>query len=247
MRIPPFLTAIALSVTAFFGGFLQEASAVVSPGVMEQGEYVIVSGGPALRKWENLRHEPLRHDKWWGNFIRTARIRVEQLRKTYGDKAKITWLVYRPAYEKRMSEDGKPLIDNVKSVRDKFGVRLVWFDSGDDVVSYLNSGKNRRKTKLTGFEYFGHSNRHCFMFDYSCDILAVSSAYLHENDLKKVKRGIFAPGAHIQSYGCHTAEAMAKKWKAATGTTMIGAMGKTDYSRSWEGKLPHINRGHWRR
>ncbi len=247
MRFSHSFTAILLAVFAFFATSLRETPAAVSPAVMAQGEYVIVSGGPALRKWEDLRVEPLRHDRWWGNFVRTARIRMEQLRKTYGENAKITWLVYRPAYEKRATEDGQPLIDFVKSVRDKFGVRLVWFDSGRDVINYLNSGKNRRRTKLTGFEYFGHSNRHCFMFDYSCDILGVSSAYIHENDLNKLKRGLFAPGAQIQSYGCHTGEAMAKKWKAATGTTMIGAIGKTDYANSWKGVLPHINRGHWKR
>ena len=69
----------------------------------------------------------------------------------------------------------------------------MWFDSGQDVINYLNSGKNRRRTKLTGFEYFGHSNRHCFMFDYSCDILGASSAFLHENDLKKINAASSLP------------------------------------------------------
>jgi hypothetical protein len=32
-----------------------------------QGEYIVVSGGPALQKWEILREDDEPHDVWWGN------------------------------------------------------------------------------------------------------------------------------------------------------------------------------------
>ena len=46
-----------------------------------QSEYIIVSGGPALRQWENLRKQGEQHDRWWGNFVRTARVRIEEVKK----------------------------------------------------------------------------------------------------------------------------------------------------------------------
>lgn len=57
------------------------------------GEYIIISGGPAIRRWEDLRKPSEQHDRWWGNFIRPARMRFEELRKQYGPNAQITWLV----------------------------------------------------------------------------------------------------------------------------------------------------------
>ena len=74
------------------------------------GEFIIVSGGIALRKWETLRKEKYQHDRWWGNFIRPARARVQELQSAYTDQCDITWLVYKPSYESRANEDGKPLI-----------------------------------------------------------------------------------------------------------------------------------------
>jgi len=85
------------------------------------------------------------------------------------------------------------------------------------------------------------------MFDYSNDILGISTAYLHEDQLGKIRRRIFTRDAHIQSYGCHTGESMAEKWHRATRSRMVGAVGKTDYSYSWQGTLPVINRGYWKR
>ncbi len=200
------------------------------PKAKGAGEFIILSGGPALRQWENLRREPDRHDRWWGNFIRPARVRIQQLQAERGTGQPITWLVYRPCYETRATEDGKPLISWIESVRDKYGVKLVWVYSGEDVINYINRGMNRRNTKVVGFEYYGHSNRHAFMMDYSNIIMGASRAWLHEDELRAIRRSSFARGAECRSYGCHTGESMSAKWRSATGVRMWGAMGKTDYS-----------------
>jgi len=194
------------------------------------GEFVILSGGPALRRWENLRKEPDQHDRWWGNFIRPARARIQELQKTRGANYPITWLVYRPAYVSRAAEDGSPLVDWIESVRDKYGIKLIWVNSGQDVINYLNGGGNRKRNKIVGFEYYGHSNRHAFMFDYSSQIMGVCTAWLHERDLKQLKRSAFNRKAECRSYGCHTGESMSAKWKSATRVKMWGAHGKTDYA-----------------
>jgi len=212
-----------------------------------QKEYIVLSGGPSLIEWE--KYKAASHDFWWGNFIRAARVRIEQLRKEFGPSARITWLVYRPAYERRAAHmrdhDQTDIIANILSVRDKYGVNLVWFTSGADVINYLNAGLPRNQVKIASFDFYGHSNSKCFMFDYSNQIDSASKAWLHENDLSRLKHGLFTKDAHIKSWGCHTGESMSKVWRQATGKKMIGAIGKTDYSdghlRGW---VPAVN-GRW--
>lgn len=212
------------------------------------GEHIIVSGGPALRKWEDFRPADQQHDRWWGNFIAPASNRIKDLRFRQPGMP-ITWLVYRDAYYRRTSEDGKPYVAWIQEKQTKFGVKIVWFGSGRDVIAYINSGQNRGRVKITGFEYYGHSNKHCFMFDYSSDIYGVSSAWLHEEDLGRIHGSAFARNAYCQSWGCHTAESMSDAWAKATGTVLIGAYGKTDYSdmhlRGW--KVGLSPGAHWRR
>ena len=213
----------------------------------QSGEYIILSGGPALRRWEDLRRTGEQHDRWWGNFIAPASNRIGVLRHQHPGLA-ITWLVYRDGYARRGAADGKPYPAWIQEKQAKYNIRIVWYSSGQDVINYINSGMNRGRTKITGFEYYGHSNKFCFMFDYSNDIYGVSSSWLHERDLPKLRSSAFAKNAFCQSWGCHTGESMSAAWKKATGVKMIGAYGKTDYSdmhlRNWK---PGLSPGaHWR-
>lgn len=220
-------------------------SAVVSApaAANTQREYILLSGGPSLDEWEKYKAAP--HDIWWGNFIRAARVRIQQLQEQHGPNVKITWLVYRPGYVRRASrQDKADLIGNITSVRDKYGVNLIWFDKTQQVINYLNAGQPRDRVKIAGFEFYGHSNRACFMFDYSNEIDSASKVWLHENELNQIRRGIFTKDAFVKSWGCHTGESMSKKWKAATGKRMIGAVGKTNYAdghlRGW---VPALSSG----
>jgi hypothetical protein len=216
---------------------------VLSAMAEVQREYILVSGGPSLHEWEKFKAEP--HDRWWGNFIRAARVRIQEIQAKSGPGAKITWFVHKPSYTRRSSrQDKQDLIANIVSVRDKFGVNLVWFEEGEELIEYLNAGQPRDRVKIVNFEYYGHSNRACWMFDYSNEIDSGSKSWLHENDLGRIHRDIFTRDAFIKSWSCHTGESMSKKWKRATGKRMIGAIGKTDYSyghlRNW---TPTLSKG----
>lgn len=237
MTRPTFLAVLGIAL------FMAAAPGPVEAALNPNDEYIIVSGGPSLNTWESYRREEHRHDKWWGNFIRTARIRIEQLQKASNGAVKITWLVYRPGYETRQAESGEPLISNIESVRDKYKIRLVWFSTTDEVINYINAGQNRNAVKVSGFEYFGHSNKYCFVFDYSNHILGASRTYLHQSRIKEISRRAFARGAYCKSWGCHTGEAFSGEWKRVTGVKMIGAIGKTDYSATWQGTLPFVSDG----
>lgn len=212
-------------------------------GLDPNDEYIILSGGPALLYWENYRREQHRHDRWWGNFIRTARIRIQQLQEATDGKVNITWMVYRPGYERRATEDGEPLIDHIDSVREKYGIKLVWFSETEEIINYVNRGQNRREVKVSGFEYFGHSNKYCFLFDYGNRILGASKTFLHQSDLHRFDRKAFARGAYCKSWGCHSGEAFCQEFRRQTGVKMIGAVGKTDYSESWKLTLPFLSPG----
>src|SRR3954469_3192786 len=124
MRSHPFSTTTILAL-----GFLLTLGLEIPTLAQQRGEYVLVSGGPATRKFEDLRAPGTQHDRWWGNFIRPARIRIEEIQKK-DPGAMITWLVYRDGYVRRSAEDNRSLTALVESVRDKYHVNLRWFDSG---------------------------------------------------------------------------------------------------------------------
>ena len=191
------------------------------------GEYIILVGGPSLMEWEKYKTQP--HDHWWANFVRAARIRTEQLRAQYGPDAKITWLVYKQGYIDRGVQEKMNLLEFIDSVRAKFNLNLVYFRNGDDVVNYLNNGQPRDQMKVAFFEYFGHSNKACFMFDYSSNVDSAAKSFLHQSQFVGINRKIFTRDAQIRSWGCHTGEMMSQKWRAATGTRMWGVIGKTQY------------------
>lgn len=210
---------------------LSSGGHILRAGQSYKPEYIVITGGPSLIEWEKFKRVP--HDHWWANFVHASRIRLGELRQTYGDTALITWLVYKPAYLRRGSRQEKTdLIAQIRSVQQKLKLHLVFFNTKEQLVNYLNAGQPRDSIKIADMEYFGHSNRACFMFDYSNEIDSGSKAWLHEKELFTVHRNDFARRAFIKSWGCHTGESMSASWRRATGQHMIGAIGRTDYSGS---------------
>lgn len=195
-------------------------------------EYIIVSGGPSLRKWEDYRVPEEQHDRYAGNFIKAAHHRMTKLRQANPAIGQFTWLIYRPAYAARDREDAvrrPPYTCTTGEIQQRAaqaGARIVWFSTKDEVINYLN---NRSQGKIAHLDFFVHSNKYAFLFDYSSEILGVSTCYLHSVDLKRLRKGLFLSGATVQSWGCHTAEYMSAVWKRTTGVPLIGAIGKTDY------------------
>ena len=116
-------------------------------------EHVIVTGGPALRKWENYRVTDDQHDRFWGNFVRASTLRMVEIRKAYGSNAPIVWMVYQPAYQARGREDGKPYTSWISDLAAKRSVTLVWVNSGGGLISSINS---RPRGSVETFDYFGH-------------------------------------------------------------------------------------------
>jgi len=217
------------------------ASAAGPQEPRQQGETIIVVGGVSLWNWEKWKVQP--HDQWWANFVRAARIRVEEILQRNPDQ-QITLLVYRPAYVTRSRQDNRDYTRLITSIRDTFHIRLMWFETTAQMVNYLNYGQPRDTVKINRLEYFGHSNKACMMFDYSNIIDSASKVWLHEDELTGIKRGIFARDALVRSWGCHTGESMSRKWRAATGVPMWGLTGKSQYLTE-ELPVPATTAGHW--
>jgi hypothetical protein len=199
------------------------------PNTRRPYEYIFVCGAPSLYRWEKFKNEP--HDKYWGCFIRAARTRLQRVKsKLRGNRnATFTLMVYLDGYRTRSVQDKRDLIPLVYSVRDRYGLNLVPIRNGQDLVDYMNQGKARDIVKIAEFEYFGHSNQAAFMFDYSNEILSCSKSWLHQNELSRLRKNLFAPHAFVKSWGCYTGKSMSQSFRKATGTPMIGATGKTTY------------------
>lgn len=206
-------------------------------------DHVIATGGPALRKWENLRIKEDQHDRWWANFVRASTLRMAEIRKAYGPSAPLVWIVYQPAYQARGREDGKPYTTWISELAAERRATLIWFH---DTGSFIRAINSRPKGSIQTFDFFGHSNRHAFMFEYGSDIIAASTAWLHERDLSKLKSSVFAANAYCKSWGCHTGESMSAVWKSKLGIPLEGATGATTYTVLSQGQLP-VSRGSWRR
>ena len=209
--------------------------------IQSHADHLIVTGGPALRKWENLRVPDDQHDRWWANFIRASTLRIAEIRKAYGADAAIVWMVYQPSYQTRGREDGKPYTSWIAELAAKRRVTLVWFNSSGSFIQQLNS---RPRSSIETFDFFGHSNRFAFLFDYGNEIMAVSTAWLHERDLPRIKSSIFARNAYCKSWGCHSGESMSAVWKHATGVPLEGARGPTTYADVGQGTMPVVH-GSW--
>lgn len=209
---------------------------------LRASEYLMISGGPALRLFEHSKEHS--HDKYWGNFIDAAVTRIKQVRPELSSGDKITWLVYRPSYESRGREEKINLIAEVESRAKSLNVPVVWFNTRDELLNYLN--KRDRSNLVCGLEYFGHSNKRNWMFDYSnaLDGGSVEPAMLHQWNFRSIQRDIFTKNAFTQSWGCHSGEEYSQNWFKRTGVHMKGAIGKTDYSN---GGLPFLSseKGRW--
>lgn len=184
--------------------------------------HVVMCGGPALRQWEGLRIQPDRHDNWWANFVRASTIRIAQIQQK-DPSARITWIVYRPGYATRGREDGKPYTRWIADLASKYKIKLVWVDSADQAIRALNSSPRFRGDFVESFYYFGHSNCFAWMLDYGNNIMAVSTEWIHETDLNRIRRDIFTPRSDCWSFGCYTGPACpaggSASWAFPSGAT----------------------------
>ncbi len=213
-------------------------------GMAASATEVILTGGVALRSWEYLRG-PAKHDNWWANFIRASTVYMQMERQTNPEQ-KFVWIVYRPAYITRSKEENTDYISRIRETARKFKARLVLVDTAAQACQAINrAGQGKRC--ITSFVYFGHSNAHAFMLDYSNTIIGSSKQWIHERDIATLISPLaFAPQAKCISYGCYTGLSMSAYWKRALGVPLMGNTSSTRYQPVGDGKLP-VGVGTWKK
>ena len=174
-----------------FSRLLLALALVLGGTGMSRAVHVVMCGGPALKQWEGLRIQPDRHDNWWANFVRASTVRISQIQQA-DPGARITWIVYRPGYVTRGKEDGKPYTKWISDLAAKYKTKLVWVNTADQAIRALNSSPRFQGDKVESFYYFGHSNCFAWMLDYGNNIMAVSTEWIHETDLNRIRRDIFS-------------------------------------------------------
>lgn len=206
-----------------------------------QAKDVILTGGVALRSWENYRG-PAAHDNWWANFVRASTIEMELLRQKDAN-ADIVWIVFRPSYLTRSKENKTEFIPKIEETAKKYRVKLQWVDTAEAAWKAIAGAA--RKEPIRSFYYFGHSNPHAFMLDYSNRMIGASMEWMHEKDIEKyLSPQMFAPDAYCISYGCYTGQSMSGYWHRATKVHLWGNTESTRYQPVGEGKLPS-GAGRW--
>jgi len=212
---------------------------------LQAHDVVLISGGPALRSFEKFKKAS--HDKYWGNFIDSALTRAEELKKDLKPGDEIVWLVFRPSYASRTSEDQQDYLKLIEERGAKVGLSPTYFDNKTQLFTLLRRDGSKEKPKISRLEYFGHSNKKCWMFDYSnrVDGGALEPLVVHVDDLDKISGSSFTPNAECVSYGCHSGEEFSQRWRMIVGRPMVGAVGKTDYSDGGMPKLSNGKEGSW--
>ena len=212
---------------------------------LQAHDVVLISGGPALRSFEKFKKAS--HDKYWGNFIDSALTRAAELRKSLGAGDQIVWLVFRPSYTSRSAEDQQDYLKLLEERGAKVGLTPIYFDNKDQLFTLLRRDGSAEKPKISRLEYFGHSNKKCWMFDYSnrVDGGALEPLVVHVDDLERISGSSFTPNAECVSYGCHSGEEFSQRWRMVVGRPMVGAVGKTDYSDGGMPKLSNGKEGSW--
>lgn len=209
---------------------------------LSQAVDVVLTGGVALKSWERLRG-PVAHDNWWANFVRASTVHMDIVQRK-NPRANITWIVYRPAYISRGKEEGKDYVSMIRELAAKRKVKLVFVDTAAQAYDAINRAP-RGGELITSFYYFGHSNAHAFMLDYSNAVMGSSKHWMHEKDLaQRLNRASFSPTASCRSFGCYTGLSMSVEWRKALGIPLWGNTESTRYQPVGEGCMP-IGSGRW--
>src|SRR5476651_2430928 len=101
----------------------------------QTSEAIVLTGGPALRFMEHGKGD-VSHDVYWFNFVDASVIRLAQLKDQAKPDELVTWLIYRPAYAARSQEMGMDLLAQLQGKANALGVRLVWFNSKEELIAY---------------------------------------------------------------------------------------------------------------
>ena len=215
------------------GSAFAKGSSSISKGMGNPGEMIVISGSEYQKWYQGI---PLVGDYIPGGrfkytFIEPAIKQLRELKVNNSDNT-ITWMVSSTGYSK---SDRK----NIENTAKKIGVKIVWFDDKDEFINYINTGsidcsKSRGDMKISSITTFSHGLDGILALGYNQD--DEDDINIAIDDLFKINKGAFSSDVTTMLYSCNAGTptknngiSFAQAWANATGGTVKGAIGRTDY------------------
>jgi hypothetical protein len=204
---------------------------------------VLISGGPGLYDYRDVEH-----DKSWANYVTPPLLLTDTRAKhaSFVGGSEVWWLVYRPAYltrwtddvarrRKSVSEVRRRRLDSYVAVVDqqararRWG--LAWFQSANDLWTRLSSFRD----PIRRVWYWGHARDDLWLtLAHSSSatpvkppadaVVTAASIGAHAS-----LRSSFGPGPRHRFVGCNTA-AFAQEWARVFRVPTDGVHGTVDFS-----------------
>ncbi|MCX8131620.1 MAG: RHS repeat-associated core domain-containing protein, partial [Clostridia bacterium] len=137
----------------------------------------------------------------------------------------ITWLLVNYGYSDKD-------IELIQQTADDLGIQLKLIENEDDLVSYINDGKDRNKTenKITDITFFSHAKKGYIALDYGLGKMNFDTL-----DIMDLNKNAFASDVFTKFYSCNTGtggnKSFAQYWVNWVGGTASAVVdGKTNYN-----------------
>ncbi|QXH47497.1 PAAR domain-containing protein [Pseudomonas xanthosomatis] len=137
------------------------------------------------------------HDEGSGNkmmFIAQAVRELAEFRRSKPDTAR-TLIVFTPSYNEKM-------LYAAGESADAYGAELVKVNTFQELVDYLNRGKDRTESPIEHLSLFSHGVPHRIAFGYQ--LTSDYNMALNVLNYEQISPQAFAPSAQIDSYACRT-------------------------------------------
>jgi hypothetical protein len=265
---PAFTTPGGDAIVEEFAG-AQEIRPPASDGSMSEDNdavrtnAILISGGPGL-----CDDRDIEHDRSWANYVTPPLLLTDTPKKHasfVSGATEVWWLIYRPAYLARWSDDAAASRQSTVDVRSegfasytdlledrarKRGWRLAWFDNANDLWARLETFRD----PIDRAWYWGHGRDDLWLSlahsrasvpvrPADSAVVTVASIAGHGRLGRRFKRR-----AEHHFVGCNTS-AFAQEWSRVLKVTAVGVHGVVDFAAIHKsGGDPALVRGaRWRR
>lgn len=208
--------------------------------------FLILSGGPGKYNAK----DPERHDQAWSSFVDHPLVLQKQGKFPKASDEKVHWVIYKPAYEERWTDDVSRGDDAPDAVKKKgfssytallegqaaaYGWKLKWIDRASGLWDYVRGLGD----PVSRMWYYGHARYDLWLSlrhnSSNVAINPVDSAIVTRSSIPSALAGNFEPGGSAYDrnkssklYGCNT-DRFAKDLAVAAKVFAEGARGKVRF------------------
>lgn len=199
---------------------------------------LVICGGPALKKWDDLRPTHERCLLPPRCFVNAAAYDAGKLSSQ--KDANVTFLVYRDSFLRRSLDEKVTYTQEIEVFIAKHkNLKLVWFRSGQELSNYLSS-----ITPVDFVYYYGYATPNVLVFDYESEISRGSTAWLSIDAFFQAAKGALKEKGVCQLFPAFTGwnadfTGVAQKAKKELGRKLVVPTVQLSYSTDSEAKEPY--------